>query len=215
MPEKIRVLIFEDHAQMRNMYELMLDSEPDMLCVGAQENCNNAIKIIEKTLPDVILMDIQMPGKSGVEAAREIKNIFPTINIIMQTIFSDDDKIFESICNGASGYLLKNSTLEEFLSAIRQVHVGGAPMSPSVALKVLNRFRQSNTAVLPAENFNLTDREKEILGLLANGQSYKLIASQLNISYYTVDSHIRKIYEKLHVRSATEAIKKAIDNRLV
>ncbi|HRC33376.1 MAG TPA: response regulator transcription factor [Bacteroidia bacterium] len=215
MPEKIRVLIFEDHAQMRNMYELMLDSEPDMLCVGAQENCNNAIKIIEKTLPDVILMDIQMPGKSGVEAAREIKNIFPTINIIMQTIFSDDDKIFESICNGASGYLLKNSTLEEFLSAIRQVHVGGAPMSPSVALKVLNRFRQSNTAVLPPENFNLTDREKEILGLLANGQSYKLIASQLNISYYTVDSHIRKIYEKLHVRSATEAIKKAIDNRLV
>ncbi len=215
MPEKIRVLIFEDHAQMRNMYELMLDSEPDMLCVGAQENCNNAIKIIEKTLPDVILMDIQMPGKSGVEAAREIKNIFPTINIIMQTIFSDDDKIFESICNGASGYLLKNSTLEEFLSAIRQVHVGGAPMSPSVALKVLNRFRQSNTAVLPPENFNLTDREKEILGLLANGQSYKLIASQLNISYYTVDSHIRKIYEKLHVRSATEAIKKAIDNRIV
>ena len=156
-----------------------------------------------------------MPGKSGVEAAREIKNIFPTINIIMQTIFSDDDKIFESICNGASGYLLKNSTLEEFLSAIRQVHVGGAPMSPSVALKVLNRFRQSNTAVLPPENFNLTDREKEILGLLANGQSYKLIASQLNISYYTVDSHIRKIYEKLHVRSATEAIKKAIDNRIV
>lgn len=211
----IKVLIFEDHAEMRKMYALMLAIESDIQCVGAFENVQHAMVKVAELKPDVILMDIEMPGKSGIEAVKEIKTTYPEINIIMQTIFSDDDKIFSSICNGASGYILKNSTLSDFTHAIRQVHNGGAPMSPGIALRVLSRFREMTPSKVIPEKFNLTDKELEILNLLVTGLSYKLIADKINKSIHTVDSHIRKIYEKLHVRSATEAVRKAIDHKIV
>ncbi|HQV01681.1 MAG: response regulator transcription factor [Bacteroidia bacterium] len=214
--QPIQVLIFDDHAEMRKMYALMLSTETDMICIGAYSNCMDAVKQVDKHKPDVILMDIEMPGKSGIDAVKEIKTAYPDMKIIMQTIFSDDDKIFNSICNGASGYILKNSPLSDFTNAIRQVCNGGAPMSPGIALRVIERFRKEVKPVnLPETQFNLTDKELEILNLLVSGLSYKLIADKINKSYHTVDSHIRKIYEKLHVRSATEAVRKAIDHRIL
>ena len=214
--QPIQVLIFDDHAEMRKMYALMLSTETDMICIGAYSNCMDAVKQVDKHKPDVILMDIEMPGKSGIDAVKEIKTAYPDMKIIMQTIFSDDDKIFNSICNGASGYILKNSPLSDFTNAIRQVCNGGAPMSPGIALRVIERFRKEVKPVnLPETQFNLTDKELEILNLLVSGLSYKLIADKINKSYHTVDSHIRKIYEKLYVRSATEAVRKAIDHRIL
>lgn len=132
----------------------------------------------------------------------------------MQTVFDDDDKVFDAICAGASGYILKTAPVEEITKAIRAVHAGGAPMTPAIAMKVLSRFRANETAT-SAEHYGLSDREKEVLTLLVKGRSYKMIADELGISYHTVDSHMRKIYEKLHVHSNAEAVSKAVSKRLV
>jgi DNA-binding NarL/FixJ family response regulator len=154
-------------------------------------------------------MDIQMPGMNGVEAVKIIKENFPETRIIMQTVVEDEDKIFASICNGASGYLLKNTTPSRLLQAIVEVNEGGAPMTPSIAQKVLEKFR-SNSPQSQNELNNLSNREKEILECLVEGMSYKMIASSCEISIDTVRFHIRNIYEKLHVSSKSEAVIKAM-----
>lgn len=210
---EIRVLIFEDNMSLRNsLYQLVNGSE-GFTCVGTFENCSQLLKNVQDTNPDVVLMDIQMPGINGIEAVKILREKFPFLKIMMQTIFEDRDKIFQSIYAGASGYILKNTSPSRFLEFIKETYEGGAPMSPTVAAKVLQMITQhvqSNT-----EDFNLSDREKEVLSFLVKGMSYRLIGETCFISIDTVRSHIRSIYEKLHVHSKAEAVATAIKNKIV
>ena len=208
---KIRVIIFEDNESLRlGLYQLV-NSREEYQCVGAFKDCLNLLQNIKDTCPDIVLMDIQMPGIDGIEAVRILRNKYPNLRILMQTIFEDNDKIFQSILAGASGYILKNTPSERILDSLKEVYDGGAPISPSIATKVLKMM-------VPAEaghSFNLSDREKEILGCLVKGMSYKLIAKTCFISVDTVRAHIRSIYEKLHVHSKGEAVAKAIKGNIV
>jgi DNA-binding NarL/FixJ family response regulator len=183
-----------------------------MNCVDMFEDCAQVLKNIEDTKPDVVLMDIEMPGVNGIEGVKKIKQKFPEVLVLMQTVFEDDDNLFESIKAGASGYLLKKSDPDRIISAIREVVNGGAPMSPNMALKVLKFFQSA-----PATNnqYALTEREKTILSALVDGLSYKMVADKENISFHTVNAHVRKIYEKLHVHSLAEAVSKALKEKLL
>jgi DNA-binding NarL/FixJ family response regulator len=167
--------------------------------------------------PDVVMMDIEMPGVNGIEGVRQIKKNFTKINVLMQTSFEDDDKVFNAICAGASGYILKNTMPARILESIVEVYQGGSPMSPSVARKVLGFLQQpqADFAKTDVPDYNLSNREKEVLSCLVKGMSYKMIADTCHISYETVRSHMKNIYEKLHVASMTEAVAKAINQRLV
>jgi DNA-binding NarL/FixJ family response regulator len=205
---EIRVVVFEDNYLLRESLFQLINGTAGLRCTGAFANCDDIIFNIKKTMPDVVLMDIQMPGKTGIEGVQIIHEQFPEIKIIMQTVVEDDEKIFASICNGASGYLLKNTTPARLLQAIEEVYSGGAPMTPVIAQKVLEKFRRQS----PIKNeFNdLSDGEKKILECLMEGMSYKMIAASRNISVDTVRFHIRNIYDKLHVHSKGEAIAKAL-----
>lgn len=210
----IKVTIFEDNRSLRlGLYQLINGSE-GFQCVGAFEDCLNLLQDIEETKPDVVLMDIQMPGINGIEAVRMLREKYPALKILMQTIFEESDKIFQSILAGASGYILKNTSPTRILDFIKETYEGGAPMSPSVATKVLKIIAQQ-TPSATENNFNLSEREKEILSCLVKGMSYKLIADACFISIDTVRGHIRNIYEKLHVHSKGEAIAAAIKGRMV
>jgi len=205
----IRVVIFEDNLLLRESLFQLINGSPGFTCVGAFANCDDIISNIKRTNPDVVLMDIQMPGKDGIEGVKIIKKNFPEIRIIMQTVVEDEERIFASICNGASGYLLKTTTPSRLLQAIVEVYEGGAPMTPAIAGKVLEKFRRQS----PPSSGELNDlsiREKEILKCLVEGMSYKMIASSCKISIDTVRFHIRNIYEKLHVSSKSEAVAKAL-----
>ena len=210
----IRVTIFEDNNSLRqSLYQLINGSE-GFKCVGAFEDCLDIMKNIEDTKPDVVLMDIEMPGINGIEAVSMLREKYPSLKILMQTIFEDSEKIFQSILAGASGYILKNTSPSRFLDFIKETYEGGAPMSPSVATKVLKMMVAQSPSVKP-NTFNLSEREKEILSCLVKGMSYKLIADACFISIDTVRGHIRSIYEKLHVHSKGEAIATAIKGRIV
>ena len=174
----------------------------------------NVGKNISDTKPDVVLMDIEMPGMNGIEAVKILKPQFPGIKILMETIFEDDEKVFHSICNGAEGYILKNTPPSQILEAIREIHEGGAPMTPSIASKVLAMFK-SGISFSKDESYNLTDREMEVLKYLVDGMSYKLIAEKCFVSIDTVSSHVKNIYKKLQVHSKSEAVAKAIKGRIV
>jgi DNA-binding NarL/FixJ family response regulator len=211
---KIRVTIFEDNRSLRQgLYQLINGSE-GFTCAGAFENCQNLLRDIEETKPDVVLMDIQMPGINGIEAVKMLREKYPDLKILMQTIFEDNEKIFQSILAGASGYILKNTTPSRILDFIRETYEGGAPMSPSVATKVLGMIASQKTE-FATDGFNLSNREKEILGCLVKGMSYKLIAAECFISIETVRGHIRNIYEKLHVHSKSEAVVTALRSKIV
>jgi DNA-binding NarL/FixJ family response regulator len=210
----IKVTIFEDNNSLRqSLYQLINGSE-GFKCVGAFEDCLDLMKNIEDTKPDVVLMDIEMPGINGIEAVSMLREKYPSLKILMQTIFEDSEKIFQSILAGASGYILKNTSPSRFLDFIKETYEGGAPMSPSVATKVLKMMVAQSPSVKP-NTFNLSEREKEILSCLVKGMSYKLIADACFISIDTVRGHIRSIYEKLHVHSKGEAIATAIKGRIV
>ena len=177
----------------------------------------NLVENIKSSQPDLVLMDIEMPGINGVEAVKLLKKHFPKLTVIMQTVFDDDNKVFDAICNGASGYLLKDTPPARLMESIIEAYNGGAPMSPSIASKVLRLF-QKHLAPSPDaahEKYHLTNREKEILQGLVNGFSYKMIAEVYHISFDTVRTHVRNIYEKLHVASSSQAVAKAIKERLV
>jgi DNA-binding NarL/FixJ family response regulator len=210
----IRVAIFEDNDSLRNGLFQLIDGSEGLSCVGAYPDCSDLIENIEATNPDVVLMDIEMPGINGIEGVKILREKFPEIKILMQTIFGENEKIFASICAGASGYILKNTPTSRILEAIKETFEGGAPMSPSIATKVLKMVQQPNGNV-KHETFNLSEREKEILSCLVKGMSYKLIADSCFISIDTVRGHIRNIYEKLHVHSKGEAVAKAIKGRIV
>jgi DNA-binding NarL/FixJ family response regulator len=208
-----KVAVFDDNKPRRELLEMLLNSTPGMECTGAFEDCRHVIQNIVKNIPDVALMDIDMPNVNGIEGLLLIKKQFPDVKILMQTVFEDDDKIFASICAGADGYILKKTPPAKLIDAINEVVSGGAPMTPTVARQVLQLFNNRNKK--STTDFNLTAREHEILAMLVQGLSYKMIANKCNVSYSTVNSHITHIYEKLHVKSGTEAVAKAIGQKLL
>ena len=211
---KIRVAIFEDNRSLLEGLMAMIGGTPGFECVGAFPNCNNILKNISHVKPHVVLMDIEMPGINGIEAVGMIKEEFPEIKILMETIFDDDEKIFNSICAGAEGYILKNTSPAEIMEAIKDIHEGGGPMTPSIANRVLKMVKNRPDASAK-ESFDLTDREKEILVCLVKGMSYKMVADTCFISIETVNVHIKNIYRKLQVHSKSEAVAKAIKGRIV
>ena len=210
----IKVAIFEDNRSLREGLAAMIGGTAGFECVGAYANCNNLLKNISLDKPDVVLMDIEMPGINGIEAVGMIKEEFPDMKILMETIFDDDEKIFSSICAGAEGYILKHTSPAEIMEAIKEIYEGGSPMTPSIANRVLKMVK-----VRPEsgnrESFDLSAREKEILTCLVKGMSYKMIADTCFISIETVNVHIKNIYKKLHVHSKSEAVAKAIRGRIV
>lgn len=208
-----RILIYDDNEALRQSMEALICDEPDFEFIAAISNAETIGTDITELRPDVILMDIDMPVVNGVQAVKTIRSINPTLPVIMLTIFDDNENIFNAICAGASGYILKRYAIEEIPSAIRNVLKGGAPMTGSVAKKVLQMVPQAKTA--EQEKSDLSKRETEILQFLVNGFSYKMIAAELTVSIDTVRFHIKKIYDKLHVHSATEAVSKALKDRLV
>lgn len=210
----IKVVIFEDNSSLRKSLFQLIDGSDGFQCVGAFEDCLNIMKNIEETKPDVVLMDIEMPGINGIEAVRMVREKYTGLKVLMQTIFEDNEKIFNSILAGASGYILKNTSPSRILDFIRETYEGGAPMSPSVATKVMKMVAEQSPSAKPS-NFNLSEREKEILSCLVKGMSYKLIADACFISIDTVRGHIRNIYEKLHVHSKGEAVATAIKSKIV
>ncbi|HEX6180398.1 MAG TPA: response regulator transcription factor [Chitinophagaceae bacterium] len=213
----LRIAIFDDNKNIRESISLLLKTVPGFEVVGSFSHVLDCVDDVRDCKPDIVLMDIEMPGMTGIEAVKSIKKEFPHVQVLMQTVFEDDDRVFDSICAGASGYILKNYLNTKLIEAITELQYGGSPMSPSVARKVLNKMQQIPQHVKPEESpdYQLTPREKEVLTCLVNGQSYKMIAADLHISYETVRSHVKKIYEKLHVASLTEVVAKAIHQRLV
>jgi DNA-binding NarL/FixJ family response regulator len=172
------------------------------------------VRMIEATMPDVVLMDIDMPGLNGIEAVGIVRKKFPNVHILMQTVFEDDDKVFAAIKAGAHGYILKNAKPEQILGAIEEIIQGGSPMSPGVSRKVLGQF-QKLSQEQPISDYNLSSREKEVLALIVEGEPLKVVADKLHITYDTVRSHVKKIYEKLHVSTMTEAVSKTIREKLL
>jgi DNA-binding NarL/FixJ family response regulator len=212
--KEIRVAIFEDNRSLRESLFNLLESSGIFTCVGAFAHCERVIENIEETQPDVILMDIELPVVSGIEAVKLIRDKFPDLKILMETIFEEDEKIFQSICNGAQGYILKNTPPEEILNSIKEIYEGGAPMTPIIASKVLRMFKNNLTSEKDS-SYNLSIREKEILKCLVDGMSYKMIADTCFISADTVNGHIKNIYKKLQVHSKGEAVAKAIKGKII
>jgi DNA-binding NarL/FixJ family response regulator len=209
----IKVIIFDDNNLLRDSVEMLLKDSSDFTIAGSYAHCLDVIDNIKETQPDVVLMDIDMPGINGIEGVKLIRKNFPTVQILMLTVFEDEEKVFAAIKAGAGGYILKNAEPKNLLSAISEVYNGGAPMTPAIARKVLHQFK----TILPEatkEDYHLSEREKEVLSLLVEGLSYKMIAAKLNITYDTVRAHMKKIYKKLHVTSMTEAVAKAINSKL-
>ncbi len=209
----IKIIVFDDNKRIRDSLKLLFTSHVEFEWLGAYENASKAVELAEINSPDVVLMDIGLPDISGIDATYAIKKKFPDQVIMMLTVFDDDDKVFHAICAGASGYIVKSKSLTHLIMAVKKAHNGEAPMTPSIARKVLHLLQQKN-APAEADAFNLSDREKEVLKNLVNGCSYKMVADKMKISYDTVHTHIKHIYKKLHVNSVSEAVSKALRHRL-
>ncbi len=214
MNKIVNVVIFEDNRHLRESLQFLLNLTPGYHCLAAYPNCNNLLENLRGKDCDICLMDIEMPGISGIEATKIIKKNLPHINVLIQTVFSEDEFIFQAICAGASGYILKTTSPDQYIEALNNVQSGGAPMTPSIAKRVLQLFK-TNTLAPSQENYNLTEKERIVLQHLTAGKSYKMIADELSISVETIKTHIKNIYSKLHVHSAPEAVAKAIQERIV
>lgn len=195
------------------MLEMLINCTDGLICVGSYNDCSQVVKVIGSTVPDLVLMDIDMPVVNGIEGVKLIKEHYPSIIVLMQTVFEDDKKVFDAIVAGAEGYILKKATPEKLIASIFEALEGGSPMSPTVARQVLKLF--SNQHKTKDNEFDLTKREQEILMLLVQGYSYNKISEKCFISYSTVNSHISHIYEKLHVKTGTEAVAMAIQQKIV
>lgn len=206
----IRVAIFEDNKLVRESFEAILNGTDGFNCTGSFSSCNNLAHDIKKSNPDIVLMDIEMTGINGIEATKIIKSQYPAVRILIQTVFDDDDKIFASICAGASGFILKKTSPSRLIEAIQEVNEGGAPMSPTIASKVFQLFQRfAPGETTEGETVALTKRESEILKMMKEGDNFHVIASKIFLSYDTVRTHVRSIYKKLHVTSVNQAIVKA------
>jgi RNA polymerase sigma factor (sigma-70 family) len=202
----ITVSIVEDDARVRESLAGLISRAPGFECVSHYPTGEEALAEIPKKKPAVVLMDINLPGMSGIDCVRKLKAVEPSCQIVMLTVYENTEQIFKALANGASGYLLKSTPPEELLSAVQDVHRGGSPMTSHIARKVVQSFQQSAPSSKATDN--LSPREQEVLELLAKGFLYKEIADQLHISFETVHTYIRRIYEKLQVRSRTEAVAK-------
>ena len=211
----IRVAIFEDNKHLRETFELLLNNTDGFACSGAWPDCRNIITNLEVYPSDIVLMDIEMPGMNGIEATKLVKQHFPKINILIQTVFFEDEYIFNAICAGASGYILKSTTPDGYIEALKDVQAGGSPMTPGIARRVLELFKSNLQPANPEQDYDLTTQEKKVLKLLVEGKSYKLIAQELFVSVDTIKTHIRNIYAKLQVHSGTEAVSLALRDKLV
>lgn len=198
-----KIAIVEDNRVIRESLMEFVQSDPECRCVCTCSTAEEALKVIPKSEPEIVLMDIQLPNMSGIDCLAQLKQIMPSVQIIMVTVYEDTERIFKALRMGACGYLLKRCTPEELLAAIREVRQGGAPMSREIARKVIASFQEPITAAMEVED--LTPREREILELLADGFSNKEIADRMGVSDGTVRWHLRHVYNKLHVRSRTEA----------
>jgi DNA-binding NarL/FixJ family response regulator len=197
---QIRIFIYDDNADRRDSLRALLSLNDTLLYVGEAPNCVHVKAEIEKYAPDVVLMDINMPEVDGIAGLKIIKSSYPEIKVLIQTAFDDSEKIFTCIKNGASGYILKNDKPQRILQAIEEVYQGGASMNPAIAQKVLEFFTPHKT------KSPLSPKENEVLAFLAEGLSYKMVADKLGVSYSTINTHIKRIYEKLHISSLGEAI---------
>ena len=204
----IHVVIVEDDPDINQTLALIIDGTPGFTCLHTFYDCESAIAEMKKLRPDVVLMDINLPGKTGIEGVKVLKQQVPELNILMLTVKLDDQSVFESLRAGASGYLLKHTPPSQLLQAIQEVQAGGAPMSMQVARKVLHSFHQTQESPL-------SERETEVLKRLCEGDNYKSIAEALFVSGHTVRTHIKNIYAKLHVHTRAEAVRKAYKDRLV
>lgn len=204
-------MIFEDNDRLRESLVYLLNSDNRYQVIYDCNNCDNAASVVRVYQPEVVLMDIDMPGMSGIEGVRQIKEARPETAVIMYTVFEDDEKLFACLCAGANGYLLKKTPPARLFDAIEEVMEGGAPMSPSIAKKVIESFNK-NTA---PKKYNLSLRESEVLQLLVKGHSTKVIAVTLFLSFETVRSHLKNIYNKLHVNCGKEAIAKVLMTRIL
>ncbi|GAB3929356.1 response regulator [Larkinella terrae] len=199
----IRVLIYEDNVTLREALSFLIEATPSFVLAGAFGDTMLVEKQVGELTPDVVLMDIEMPGQDGIQAVLKIRRQFAPVDVLMLTVFDDDERVFQALSAGATGYLLKKTAPARIMEAISEVYNGGAPMSPAIARRVLLSLRQP---AISEEMAQLTNRETEVLSLLAGGLSYKLVAVEAGISIETVRTHVKRIYEKLHVHSVTEAI---------
>lgn len=209
----IRVLIYEDNPQLREGLTMLIDGSDGFNVVASFKNCSTIVADLKTWKPNVILMDIDMPTMNGIEGLKKLREINQEVKVLMLTVFDDNVNVFEALKNGANGYLLKKTPPAKLLEYIEDVAMGGAPMTSSIATQVLKMF-----AELPSRSnteYNLSDREKEVLQFLVNGYSYKMIANDMFIAIDTVRSHIKKIYEKLQVNSKSEAVAKAFKDKLL
>ena len=211
--EAIRVAIIEDDRIMREGLGMLIGGTPGYRCIGTYRSIENALAADLQIRPDVVLLDIDLPGISGSDGVHVLKQKFPAVQVVMLTVYADQDRVFQSICNGACGYLLKETPPAKLLESISEAHQGGAPMSPEIARKVVSVFQKTGP---PAKaDTPLTAKEVRLLQLLADGFGYEGAAQNMNISVNTVRNYIRSIYEKLHVHSKSEAVSKAFRNRII
>jgi len=211
--EVLDVGIVEDDPAMRDGLRMLLDGTPGYRCAAAFESVEQALYTLESPGPHVLLLDIHLPGMLGSEGAARLRARFPATQIVMLTVYSEEDKIFESICNGACGYLLKRTPPARILQAIAEAAEGGAPMSPEIARKVVTLFQRVRPKV--KVEHDLTPQEVRLLRLLSEGRSYERAAESLNVSVNTVRNYIRSVYEKLHVHSRSEAVAKALKSGIL
>jgi DNA-binding NarL/FixJ family response regulator len=209
----IRVATVDDRNELREALAVLIDGTPGYRCVGAYASMEEALEGFRAALPDVALLDIGLPGMSGIEGARMLKARHPDLQILMLTVFEDDARIFEALCAGATGYLLKRTPPARLLEDLAEAVQGGAPMTPSIARRVVELFRKFQP--IPASEHDLTPHELRLLRLLVDGHNYKTAAEELGVSVNTVSFHMRHVYEKLQVHSKSEAVAKALKNRLV
>lgn len=209
----IKVMLYEDNPQLREGLTMLIDGSDGFSVLASYKNCDHVTDEVAAWKPDVILMDIDMPGTNGIEGLKLIRAVNSEVKILMLTVFDDNKNVFEAVKNGANGYILKKTPPAKLLEYIQEAASGGAPMTASIATQVLKMFSQINNP--QSEDYNLSDREKQVLQLLVDGYSYKMIAAEMFIAIDTVRSHIKKIYEKLHVNSKSEAVAKAFKDKIV
>ncbi len=210
----VNIIIYEDNSNLRESLRSLLSLAGDYHVTASYPDCTQVAMQVREYKPEVILMDIDMPGVNGIEAVKTIREFDKEVQIIMLTVFDDNTHVFEAMYAGANGYLLKKYVSDKLIHAIREVLDGGAPMSPTIARMVISNMQQPGSTV-SGNDYQLTAREKETLQLLSRGNSFKMIAAELNISIDTVRTHIKRIYDKLHVRSQIEAVSKAINEKIV